>query len=91
MRGKNLGMDAMNAHPRSEAVGNGTNSGCAAIDELDGDGLIMLNRLQLLLNQDGGVQETVGCARVEKSLNGDGSWPGTMRWTSKQKEAEGTQ
>ena len=28
--------------------------------------------LRAILNQDGGVEETVGCARVDKGLNGDG-------------------
>ena len=32
----------------------------------------MLGGLQAILNQDGGVQEAVGCARVDKGLDGDG-------------------
>ena len=71
--GEGLGVHPMDAQARSEVVGDRTGRGDAAVAELNGDGLSVWGGVQVILNQDGGVEETVGCARVDKGLDGDGS------------------
>ena len=70
--GSRFGVHPMDAQARRKVVGDRTGRGDAAVDELNGDGLSVWDGLQAILNQDGGVEETVGCARVDKGLNGDG-------------------
>ena len=60
--GKDLGVDPMDPHTRSEVVSNSTCRRGVAVDELDGDGLGVLGGLQLMLNQDGGPQKAIRCA-----------------------------
>ena len=70
--GKGLSVHTMDAQARCKVVGDRTGRWNAAVDELNGDGLSVLGGLQAILNQDGGIQEAVGCARVDKGLDGDG-------------------
>ena len=49
----------------------------------------MLGRLQLILNQDGGIQETVGCARIDQGMDGDGRLAGNQQVDQKGKVSKG--
>ena len=52
-------------------MGDGPGGWRAAVDELEGNGLNVLEWLELMLNEDGGVNETVRSSRIDKSVDGD--------------------
>ena len=58
--GKDLGVDPMDPHTRSEVVSNSTCRRGVAVDELDGDGLGVL----------GGLCEGIGVQRCESEVKG---------------------
>ena len=72
MGGKGLRVCAMNAKRGCEIVSDGPSRGLAAIYEFERDGLDVLQGRQLMLNQDGGVEEAVRGAGVDKGFNRDG-------------------
>ena len=52
-------------------MGDGPGGWRAAVDELEGNGLNVLEWLELMLNEDGGVNETVRSSRIDKGVDGD--------------------
>ena len=52
-------------------MGDGPSEECAAVDEFEGNGLGVHEWLELMLNQDGGIDEAVRSARVNKGVDGD--------------------
>ena len=52
-------------------MGDGPSGWCAAVDELEGNGLNVQEWLELMLNEDGGINETVRSARIDKGVDGD--------------------
>ena len=52
-------------------MGDGPDGWRAAVDELEGNGLNVPEWLELMLNEDGGVNETVRSSRIDKSVDGD--------------------
>ena len=72
LAGEGFRVHAMNAHAGSEVMGDRTGSRQTAVYQLYGDGVGVECGVQAVLLQDGGVQETVGRARVDQRLNGNG-------------------
>ena len=70
--GEGFRVHPMDAHTSSDVVGDGSGSGDAAVDQLDGDGVDMGGGVQVVLLQDGGVQEAVRRSGVDQGLDGDG-------------------
>ena len=70
--GKDFRMHAMNAHARRKVVGDRPSRRGTAVDQLNRNGLSMLEGLQLMLNKDGGVHEAIRRARVKQRLDRDG-------------------
>ena len=62
----------MHPHTSSDIVGDGSGGWGTAVDQLDGDGLDMGGGVQVVLLQDGGVQEAVRRSGVDQGLDGDG-------------------
>ena len=52
-------------------MGDGPNAWCVAVDELEGNGLGVQEWLELMLNENGGVNETVKSSRIDKGVDGD--------------------
>ena len=71
MGGKVLRVNAMNAYGGSVVMSDGPGGRGAAVYEFEGDGLGVQDGLQLMLAQDGEVQEAVRRARVDEGLNGN--------------------
>ena len=53
-------------------MSDGHSRGLAAIYEFERDGLDVLQGRQLMLNQDGGVEEAVRCAGVDQGFHRNG-------------------
>ena len=52
-------------------MGDGPGGGGAAVDEFEGNGMGVQEWLELMLDQDGGIEEAIRCARVNEGVNGD--------------------
>ena len=52
-------------------MGDGPSGWCAAVDELEGNGLGVQEWLELMLNEDGGVNETIRSSKIDKGVDGD--------------------
>ena len=59
MGGKGFDMTAMNAKALCIVVCDRTSRRLTAVNKLEGDGMGLQNRLELMRNQDGGVQEAI--------------------------------
>ena len=70
----------MDAHPSSDVVGDGARRKDTAVDQLDGDRLSVGGGVQVVLRQDGGIQEAVRRSGVDQGLDGDGrlAWDNQM-------------
>ena len=71
LTGKGFLMHALNAHTTSEVVSDGAGSRQTAVNQLNGDGVGVKERVQIVLLEDGGVQEAVRRARVDQGLHRD--------------------
>lgn len=61
----------MNTEAGGIVVGDGACGGCAAVDEVEGDGVVVRDGLQQMLYQYGGVQKEIRCARVDVGFDGN--------------------
>ena len=52
-------------------MGDGHVGGSVAVDEFEGNGMVVQEWLELMLGQDGGIEEAIKCPRVNESVNGD--------------------
>ena len=70
-------------------MGNGACRGNAAINELERNGERVGEGLELMLNQDGGIQEAFRSPRVDESEDGDGVLAGNQKVDQKGKVTRG--
>ena len=75
MTGKVFSMHTMNANAGGEVVGNRTRRGGTAVNEFERDRLTEGKGMQLMLCEDGGIQEAVRGTGVEESLYRDRRLP----------------
>ena len=89
MAGEILSVDTMDTEAGGVEVGNGACRGNAAIDELERNGEGVWEGLELMLNQDGGIQEAFRSPRVDECEDGDGVLAGNKKVDQKGKMARG--
>ena len=71
LKGEGLRVVAVDPKVSWEVVSDGTGSRNAAINELKGDGDAVGKGMQVMANQDGGIEEAIRGTRVDQRGDGD--------------------